>query len=47
MLKFIGDVVGGRVLYEGYAAVIDVFFECFFIFRDTVLFRKEFRKFIV
>lgn len=47
VLKFIGDVVGGWVLYEGYVMVIDVFFECFFIFRDMVLLCKEFWKFIV
>lgn len=47
MLKSTGDVVAGRALYEGYAAVTDAPPECFLTLRDTVLLRKESRKLIV
>lgn len=47
VLKSTGDVVAGRALYEGYAAVTDAPPECFLTLRDTVLLRKESRKLIV
>nr|XP_044997461.1 dipeptidyl peptidase 3 isoform X3 [Jaculus jaculus] len=47
VLKSTGDVVAGRALYEGYAAVTDTPPECFLTLRDTVLLRKECRKLIV
>ncbi|XP_069874271.1 dipeptidyl peptidase 3 [Dipodomys merriami] len=47
VLKSTGDVVAGRALYEGYAAVTNTPPECFLTLRDTVLLRKESRKLIV
>lgn len=47
VLKSTGDVVAGRALYEGYAAVTDAPPERFLTLRDTVLLRKESRKLIV